>query len=248
MITRKLAGLNTIVTTKDGLAELMVSDVESYKNNNGKTKLIFSSNGQGISLYATDMKFKEAMDDADIIHADGQSVVLASKLLKGSPLPERIATTDFFHNAAEFAQKENVSFFFLGATEEDNRRAVENVKNLYPKLIIAGRRNGYFEDSNEIIREINSSSADVLWVALGKPRQEFWCVKHRDELNVAWVKTCGGLFDFLSGKSPRAPVWMQNFGLEWLFRLLQNPKHLWKRYVVTNPHSFFLLLFKSERK
>lgn len=238
----------TAKITREQLAEKLVEDVLQYRKEKFPPKLVFSSNGQGIALAAKDNNFMNVMSLADIIHADGQSVVSISKLFKGRELPERIATTDFFHDAAEAAQIAGISFFMLGATEEDNNKAVENIKLLYPNLRIAGSHNGYFKGKDrDVINAINSSKADVLWVALGKPYQEYWSSKYRDSIDVAWIKTCGGLYDFLSEKSTRAPVWMQNYGLEWLYRVLKDPRRLAVRYLTTNPQALLLLLFKSGR-
>ena len=239
-----LGGLSTAVVSRKELARQMVEDVKDGCN---PPRLVFSSNGQGLSLAASDENFKKVMDAADIIHADGQSIVYASRLIPGPKLPERVATTDFFHDAAEAAQESGISFYMLGATEDDNKKAVQNIQKKYPKLKIVGRHHGYFrENESEVIDDINRSGADVLWVALGKPYQEHWCVNNRDQLNVSWVKTCGGLYDFLSGKSQRAPEWVQKLGFEWLYRVALDPKRLFMRYAMTNPHAIYLLLFKSD--
>src|SRR3546814_426328 len=173
-------------------------------------KLIFSSNGQGISLAATNRGFAAAMATADLVHADGMSVVLASRLLTSMPLPERVATTDFFHDAAKAAQKAEISFFMLGGSEEENAAACAAVRHLYPRLKIAGRHHGYFAEtaSAGVCRSIIASGAEVLWVALGKPRQEFWSIDNRERLRgVSWNKTCGGLYAFLAERRQRAPLW-----------------------------------------
>ncbi|MEW9854608.1 WecB/TagA/CpsF family glycosyltransferase [Novosphingobium sp. M1R2S20] len=199
---------------------------------------------RGVTLAARDRGFNEAMLEASWIHADGQSIVLASRLTK-APLTERIATTDFFHDAARAAVRHGLSFYVLGGSETQNKRAVDQMLVLYPDLRIVGRRNGYFkrEEEEEICREIRDSGADVLWVRLGKPLQEEWCVRNRDRLHgIGWIKTCGGLYAFLAGDSPRAPQWMQDMCLEWLFGALKDPMRLGWRYLTTNPYSFYRLI------
>src|SRR5205823_5342364 len=121
-----------------------------------------------------DRDFAAAMASADMIHADGMPIVFASRLFTRTPLPERIATTDFFHDAADAATRYGLSFYMMGGTEAQNVAACAAIAELYPKLKIAGRRNGYFqpEDEPQICREVVASGADVLWVALGKPKQE----------------------------------------------------------------------------
>jgi exopolysaccharide biosynthesis WecB/TagA/CpsF family protein len=246
--TTLVAGLETVCVTKDELADLMVDDCLFARDNNIKPKVVFSSNGQGISLNATDKEFAKIMGQADMIHADGQSVVFASKLFTKKPLPDRIATTDFFHNAARKAQKAGITFYMLGASEEESVLACDNVQRAYPELKIVGRRNGYFtkEEEQEVIAEINKLKPDVLWVALGKPKQEFWSIEMKEQLNVGWIKTCGGLYSFLAGTSPRAPEWMQSLSLEWLYRVVKSPRRLGWRYLTTNPHALYLMITRSK--
>lgn len=245
-----VAGLATARVTGDQLAEMMVEDCLAARGAIGtRPKVVFSSNGQGIALAGADAEFSAAMYEADIIHADGMPVVLASKLT-GTPLPERIATTDFFHNAAIAAVRSGLSFFVLGATEKQNSAAVDAMVRLYPSLKIAGRHHGYIgpEDDERVSEMIVESGADVVWVALGKPRQEYWCVRNRERLTgVGWIKTCGGLYAFLAGDVRRAPTWMQRLGLEWLYRALEDPRRLGWRYLTTNPRALYRLIRYTNR-
>lgn len=246
--TTIVAGLVTVCLTKDEMAKIMVEDCLFARKNKINPKVVFSSNGQGISLNAKDKNFAKIMSQADMIHADGQSVVFASKLFTNNPLPDRIATTDFFHNAADAAQDAGLTFYMLGASEVENKLACEKMSEKYPNLKIVGRRNGYFstEEEVQVIDEINRLKPDVLWVALGKPRQEFWCIENKDKLNVGWIKTCGGLYAFLAGTSSRAPKWMQDLSLEWLFRVSKSPLRLGWRYLTTNPHALYLMITRSK--
>lgn len=250
-----IGGLPTVALDAEDMATMMVEDCKAARISRAAAaacapKLVFSSNGQGISLANRDRKFHDTMTKADMIHADGMSVVFASRLL-GTPLPERVATTDFFHNAARAAQREGLSFFMLGSSEAQNAKACEKIKEAYPDLKIVGRRNGYFppEEEANVCAEIVASGADVLWIALGKPAQEEFCVRNKERLQgVGWLKTCGGLYAFLAGDAKRAPRWMQNAGLEWAFRAMQDPRRLLWRYLTTNPHAFLSMLFGSRGK
>lgn len=244
--TTVVGGLPTARVTRKQLAQIMVRDCIRARSQSPSPlpKLVFSSNGQGIALANSDPSFYDLMLSSSLIHADGQSVVIASRLTK-APLPERIATTDFFHDAASAAETAGLSFFFLGASETQNAAAVEEVRRQYPSLRIAGRRHGYFtaSDDADICEEIVRSGTDVLWVALGKPLQEQWCLRNRSRLkSVGWIKTCGGLFAFLSGDASRAPIWMQRLGFEWLHRASKEPQRLLFRYLTTNPKSIYYLL------
>jgi N-acetylglucosaminyldiphosphoundecaprenol N-acetyl-beta-D-mannosaminyltransferase len=246
-----VGGFPTVSITRQGLARLMVQDclAARLQPDTWMPKLVFSSNGQGIALAGQNESFRQMMAEADIIHADGMSVVYASRMTR-APLAERIATTDFFHDAADAAVTNGLKFFILGAKEEQNKQAVEAINRLYPDIEIVGRHHGYFEPEQDeaVCAAIRASAADVLWVALGKPRQEQWCVRNRENLRgVGWIKTCGGLYAFLTGDAPRAPMWMQKLTLEWLFRIMHDPKRLLWRYLTTNPYSFYRLLRYTER-
>lgn len=243
--TVRVGGIETAVVSRQKLANRMVEDCFAARSSGGKSlpKLVFSSNGQGIALAGTDPAFARTMQSADIVHADGMPVVLASRMTK-SPLPERIATTDFFHDAARAAGDHGLRFFILGASEKTNFNAVQAIRRLYPNVEIVGRHHGYFdEDEDEAVcSQIRNSGADVLWVALGKPRQERWSVRNRERLRgVGWIKTCGGLYAFLTGETPRAPEWMQRSGLEWAYRAALEPRRLALRYLVTNPYALMRL-------
>ncbi len=211
------------------------------------TRPIFSTslNGQVISLCAQDRELKESILSADSVNADGQPLVLLSRYLCANPLPERVATTDLFPAVARLAAKAGVTFYMLGASEEVNRKAVEATLAAYPGLRIVGRRNGYFAPGEEaaIVAEIARLRPDLLWVSLGVPLEQRFCARNLAALKgVAIVKTAGGLFDFLALAKPRAPLWMQKIGLEWAFRVGVEPRRLFLRYLVTNPHALFLML------
>jgi exopolysaccharide biosynthesis WecB/TagA/CpsF family protein len=210
--------------------------------------VVFSVNGQVIAKRCLEPDYRALLEQADALDADGQPLVIASRLLTRTPLPERVATTDFFHDAAMLAEAQGLRFFFLGATPENIEVAVARIKTLYPKLAIAGYRNGYFTAGDEaaIIKQIVTAQTDVLWVGLGVPRQEAFVLRNRQALTgVGWVKTCGGLFDYFTPHVKRAPRWMQACALEWLFRSLQEPrKYLW-RYLTTNPVALWMLLTRT---
>jgi N-acetylglucosaminyldiphosphoundecaprenol N-acetyl-beta-D-mannosaminyltransferase len=248
--TVPIGGFNTVIATAAQFADRMVADCLAARANQkagapSTPKLAFSSNGQGVSLAGADPSFAEVMNTADFVHADGMSVVFASRLPGRKRLPERIATTDFFHDAAEAAMKADLSFYILGGSEAQNLGAYEAIRTLYPTLRLAGRRNGYFkrEEDADVCAEIVAAGTDVLWVGLGKPLQERWSVENRERLaGVGWLKTCGGLYAFLAGEARRAPDWAQSMGLEWAWRMLQEPGRLAWRYFVTNPHAIYLML------
>ena len=201
-----------------------------------RARTVFSVNGQGLSEFSTNRQFRGLYGRADYIHADGMSIVFGTRLCGREPCRERIATTDWFHDVVRDERCRDVRHFLLGADQDSLAAAVQRLHRLYPAMIIAGARHGYFapEEEQAIVAEINRADTDILWLGLGRPKQERFAVQWRDQLTVTWIKTCGGLFDFLAGKNRRAPVWMQNTGLEWAYRLGQEPTRLFSRYLKTN--------------
>lgn len=242
-----VGGLKTACVSRAQLTALMVGDCLAARGGNRAPKLVFASNGHAIAMAALDAKFRATFAAADLVHADGEPVVFASKLLTETPVPERSATTDFIYDAAKAARMHGLKFFLLGSTEEINARAVQKLEQAYPGVEIVGRRNGYFkrEDEAAICEEINASGADVLWVGLGVPFEYEFALRNKAHLKAGWLVTCGGCFNFAAGDYVRAPGWMQSCGLEWLHRLWREPKRLFWRYAITNPIAIAMLLAKT---
>ncbi|MBU6298542.1 MAG: WecB/TagA/CpsF family glycosyltransferase [Alphaproteobacteria bacterium] len=242
-----VGGLRTACVSRRQLGGLMVGDCLAARGGRRPPRLVFASNGHAIALAAVNAEFRRQLAQADLIHADGTPVVFASRLLTGTPVPERSATTDFIFDAAAAAARHGLKFFLLGSTEAVNARCAENLNTAYPGVEIAGRRNGYFsvEEEAQICDEINRSGADVLWVGLGVPLEYEFCLRNKARLRVGWIVTCGGCFNFAAGDYARAPQWMQKAGFEWLYRLWREPKRLFWRYLVTNPIAVAMLLLST---
>lgn len=243
-----VGGVKVACVSRQGLADLMTQEcLAARRDPSHVPQLVFSVNGNSIARAADDPQFRAHYAAADIIHADGQPVVLASRLLTHSPIPERSATTDYFIDAAEAAQKRGLRFFLLGASESVNARCAEILKQRYPGLEIVGRRNGYFsrEDEATICQEINASGADIVWVGLGVGLEHAFCTRNKHRLRAGWLVTCGGCFNFVTGDYARAPEWMQAASLEWLFRLAREPRRLFWRYAVSNPRAIVLMLTRT---
>ncbi len=242
-----VGGVKTACVSRDQMTQLMVGDCLAAREFERSPKLIFASNGHAIAMCAQNPEFRRQFEAASLVHADGQPVVFASKWMTESPIPERTATTDFIHDAAEAAAKAGLKFYLLGGSEEANARCAEVLAEKYPGLEIVGRRNGYFKSSDEsaICDRINRSGADVVWVGLGVPFEYAFCVRNRHRLKPAWIVTCGGCFNFVTGDYSRAPAWMQAAGFEWLYRLARDPRRLFWRYAVTNPVALFTILTRT---
>jgi exopolysaccharide biosynthesis WecB/TagA/CpsF family protein len=247
--TIKVGGISTANTTRRALAERMAADVHLARTGVlAVPRVVIASNGSVISSYHRDKQFRALIDAADIVDPDGMPLVLATRLLMRDPLRERIATTDFIENACATAVERGIRFFFLGARPGVAATAADRLRMAYPGLKIVGVRHGYFqeEDLPAILRQVRASQADVLWLGLGSPLQEEFAIRYREELDgLAWIRTCGGLFDHIGADVPRAPRWMQAVGLEWLFRAVLEPQRLGLRYLITNPVAAYHLLTKT---
>ena len=194
-----------------------------------------------------DLELRESVNSSDIINADGQAVVWAAKFLN-NPLKERVAGIDLMQNLVELSFQKNYKMYFLGAEEAVVSKTVDHYAEKFNSDIIAGYRNGYFkaEEEDQVIRDIVSSGANMLFVAITSPKKENFLYKYKSELaSVNFIMGVGGSFDVIAGKTKRAPVWMQDIGLEWFYRFLQEPKRMWKRYLVGN--SKFILLVLKEK-
>jgi N-acetylglucosaminyldiphosphoundecaprenol N-acetyl-beta-D-mannosaminyltransferase len=244
-----VGGLPLAVIDRAASARLLLTLARTPRTGGRNPPLITSANGQVVSLAARDAAVRRLFLSADLVHADGMPLVFASRLRSPTALPERVATTDLFHDVARLAEIEGASFYLLGAEPKVIERAVAKVRERYPRLAIAGYRNGYFDgDEDRAVDEIDAAAPDVLWVGMGVPREQSFALRHRGRLtNVGAIKTAGGLFDFLSGKNRRAPAWMQAAGMEWLYRAALEPRRLLVRYLTTNPHAAYLLLAKPSR-
>jgi N-acetylglucosaminyldiphosphoundecaprenol N-acetyl-beta-D-mannosaminyltransferase len=243
-----IGGLKTACLSRGELAALMVEQCLAKRMAPARpVKLVFAVNGHTLSLAASDQEFRKCNEAADIIHADGQPIVFASKVLTDTPVPERSSTTDFFHDAAAAAEEHGLSFYLLGATEEVNARCADVMRERYPDLKIVGRRHGYFSRDEEaaICEEINRSDADVVWIGMGIPLEQGFCVRNRHRIDAGWIVTAGGCFNYVTGHYRRAPGWMQAIGLEWMHRIWREPRRLFWRYAITNPHALFLLFTRT---
>lgn len=192
-------------------------------------------NASKINLMNENKELADIVNECPLINADGQSIVWASRLL-GYKVPERVAGIDLFIKIIEICAMKGYKPYFFGAKEEVVRTVVEKFKEQYPNLKTAGYRNGYFKDeeSEEIATRINESGADILFVAFSSPKKEFWIRKYQPIMRVPFAMGVGGSFDVVAGVTKRAPKWMQKCGLEWFYRFIQEPRRMFKRYIIGN--------------
>jgi N-acetylglucosaminyldiphosphoundecaprenol N-acetyl-beta-D-mannosaminyltransferase len=193
----------------------------------GSPHMIVTSDASGVVAAQDDAELRAIMDEADLVTADGQGVVLAARLLN-VPVRERVSGVDLVQRLCELATAHGRSVFLLGAQEGVAEDAAAKLQAAVPGLAVAGTQDGYFrpEQEPEIIAHIRDACPAVLFVAFGIPRQEKWIRAHLDELAVPVCIGVGGSFDVISGRLKRAPAWMRKCGLEWLFRVTQEPRRL----------------------
>lgn len=245
--TCNIGGLAIAVTDRTDAAETMASLALSRRGTGRPPVYVTSANGQVLFLCARAPELRALFEAADIIHADGMPLVFASRLFSRRPLPERVATTDLFHDVARLAERPelDLSFYMLGATPQGIAQATSAVRRRYPGLRIVGSHHGYVAPADEeaLVRSIADMAPDILWIGMGVPNEQHFAQRWRAQLaGVGVIKTSGGLFDFLSGDRPRAPRWMRRTGLEWLYRMIKEPTRLGLRYLTTNPHAMYILL------
>lgn len=195
-----------------------------------------------------DSQLAESVKACDLINIDGMGVVIGARFM-GHDIPERVAGVDLFHNLLDMSAEKGFPVFLLGAEEEIVSKTVEKVNEQHKGINVVGYHHGYFWDDEEaVVAKIKASGARLLFVAITSPKKENFINKWQDQLGVDFVMGVGGTFDVVAGKVKRAPVWMQNYGLEWFYRVMQEPGRMWKRYAETNSKFAWLLLkekFKS---
>lgn len=232
--------------TVDNLSQVeTLTLIDEYIKNKQKARFMVVVNASKLVLAQEDSELKQIILKADIVTADGMSVVWASKFL-GKPLKERVTGIDTFERLVAMSSEKGYSVYFLGAKPEVIKTLVEHYQKTLPNLKIAGYHDGYFGRNEDVIEDIKNASPDVLFVAMGSPRQEKWQAANLAKLGVSFTIGVGGSFDHVAGFSQRAPLWMQQAGLEWFYRLMQEPTRLWQRYLVGNT-KFMLLVLKDKK-
>ena len=182
---------------------------------------------------AKDTGLHDAMLSCDVILADGQSVVWAAKML-GKPLPERVAGIDLFIRLLELADAKHLSVYLLGATPEVVTQVAALMGTRYPGATLAGYRDGYFDDAAAVAQEIAAAHPDMLFLGMTSPKKEKFLERYQPVMKVPVTHGVGGSFDILAGVTKRAPESWQRLGMEWAYRLVQEPGRMWKRYLRTN--------------
>ena len=192
-----------------------------------------------------DPELREIIEECEVVSADGQSIVWASRIL-GDPLPTRVAGIDLMQELLAVGERRGYAVYLLGARQEVLEQALERIHAHHPDLRVAGSRNGYFSDDEAAVvaEQIRAARPDILFVAISSPKKEYWLSRYGRQLEVPFVMGVGGSVDVLAGRTQRAPRLLQRVGLEWAYRLAQEPRRLFRRYLVTNAR--FVLLVAAE--
>lgn len=230
--------------------DIIIDRLLEFMYRKDKQRVITCANPHSIILARKDQVLYNSLNESDFCLPDGTGVVLASKILNGD-IKRRICGPDFFEKLNNISNnmKEEVKYFFLGSTEETLKMIKQKMNILYPNIKVVGIYSPPFgawpaEINNQIIAMINNSSANVLWVGLGSPKQEKWIYENISKLNVNVVAAIGAAFDFFAQTKRRTPRILGDLGLEWFFRFLMEPVRLWKRNIISMP-TFVYLVFKE---
>ena len=206
-------------------------------------------NASKVVAMQSDKELYDSVVKCDLINADGQSIIWAARIL-GKYLPERVTGIDLMQNLIILAAERGYKCFLLGAKEEVVRKVVDFYSKEYGQNIIVGYRNGYFsvDEEAEVAQQIADSKANMLFVAITSPKKEIFQNKYQNVFrSVNFTMGVGGSFDVVAGITKRAPRWMREMGMEWFFRLIQEPRRMWKRYLIGN-YKFMKLVLKEKRK
>ena len=236
MKREKILNLDILNTDYDEFMKNIEEDILQDRK-----KTIVAINPEKIMKLKEDKNLNDFVKNAEYLIPDGVGILMASKKLGGS-ITKRITGVDTMDHICELAAKKGFRIFMLGGKEEVVQGAKNNLKKKYPDICIVGTRNGYDLNDDETVKMINDSGAQILFIAMGSPKQENWIRDKRDRLNINIFQGVGGSFDVVGGYVKRAPKWMQNLGLEWLDRLLRNPSRIFRQ---VNLIRFYWMILKS---
>lgn len=212
-----------------------VAQMEEWITSRGKARYVAVTGMHGVTEAQHDPAFRNVLNSADLVVPDGMPLVWIARL-KGHKLKRRVYGPELMLSFFEQTKGKGYRHFFYGGAPGVAERLVQRLQQQFPGMSVAGVYCPPFqplscEEDAEIIAQINSTKPDVLWVGLSTPKQELWMHAHREKLNVPVLIGVGAAFDFNSGVKKQAPIWMREHGLEWLFRLLQEPRRLYRRYL-----------------
>lgn len=216
-----------------------------YLLNRSKYSMIFTPNPEIVMMAQKDLEYKDILAEGDLVIPDGIGIILASRIKKLG-LDKRLPGIEMMENILKYCNNAQKSIYLLGSNADNVEKAAENIKSEYPNIDIKGYHDGYFDDTEElqIVDKINEVKPDILFVAMGAPKQEKWMYKHRKILNVKVAMGVGGAVDVWSGAVKRAPKLFRKIHLEWFYRIVTNPKRIKRSFVLPQ---FLLKVLLSRR-
>ncbi len=228
---RSILGVNIKVMRRSAA----IAALDEARAHGGRLNLAFA-NANNLNIAVRDAEYRASLRRFLVLN-DGLGVDIASRVKFGQAFAENLNGTDFLPSYLD-ATSQPLRLYLLGSTERVVRKATQRFRQLWPQHQVVGCRNGYFEHAHEIDRacfEMRTARADMVLVAMGSPRQEMWIARFGDATGAAVLCGVGAFFDFMSEDIPRAPLWVRRARCEWMYRLLQEPKRLWRRYLIGNP-------------
>lgn len=224
---------------------------EINRKDKAKPSIMLSANIHGFNQAYKNPWLMKLNNEAELVRNDSAGISLASKIL-GTPIKDRMTWADFGWDLAAFCEKENLSMYFLGNKEGIAEEAKYRLQEKHPNLNVVGTHHGYFKKEGEkneaVVERINQLKPDILVVGFGMPLQERWIIENREKLNAGIIMTGGNCFNFLAGEESRAPEWMHENGLEWLYRFIKEPVRMFDRYIIGNPLFFYRVFAQKFRK
>ncbi len=239
----------TILGTKITVVENYERTYNRLMSVNGVPCHITINNVHTIVESVSDKKYKEIINSSFLSLPDGKPLSVVAKM-RGEKNISRIFGPTLFEKTLEWGQKDDLKHFFFGSSKKTLNKMKEVINSKYPEAIICGMvsppyRQFTDEENERFLEDMNNANADLIWVGLGAPKQEIWMYENYKKLNRGIMIGIGAGFDYLAGNTKHAPEWMKNFALEWLYRLLQEPRRLWKRYLITNTLFIWYLFLDS---
>ena len=238
MTKENILGIDVSVTSYEDLKEAINEDIEKKKKS-----FIVAINPEKVLKARKNQELKDLLNKASYAIPDGVGIIYASKIKKGQ-IKSRITGIDCMDMLCGLASDKGYKVFLYGAKKEVIEKAKIKLEEKYKQIKIVGTIDGYEKDDKKIVKQINESKAEIIFVALGSPKQENWIMEHMEKLNVSIFQGVGGSFDVISGNIKRAPLWMQKAGLEWLYRLIKEPKRIFRQLKLVK--FLFLIIFSKK--
>jgi N-acetylglucosaminyldiphosphoundecaprenol N-acetyl-beta-D-mannosaminyltransferase len=217
----------------------------------GRSRRVMYVNAHVVNRSRTAPGLARALRRADLVYCDGYGVRLAARALH-LDVPHRMTGADWIWALARLCELSGQSIYLLGSEPPTAQEAAARLQRFYPRLNVVGAHHGYFEvgspHGDRVIEDIVERRPDIVLVGMGTPKQELWVDRYADQLGGAVVWTVGALFDYVSGHTPRAPRWLADNGLEWIFRLAIEPRRMWRRYLIGNPVFLSRVLTESKHQ